>query len=219
MKFIFSYYCTHHYTLWDNIKLWGMDIYNKNLTERLAAKVNETQNSVIDDIRQCSMLSAPIAGHTNFTLHTLTDTSYTPIAQYKLLDNGENTILLDGTPRGWAEANSIEQPSLSITNTLEYAKQVVNTLWINNSKLQVVTSIEDIDFAQMPSPEKFETIHAAIKPPVVSFRSNSFTILTCLLEGDSLYDCIITINQGGEIEITDKNPLLTGIPIDELIWD
>lgn len=200
-------------------KSMKLDEESKKLLNRLIAKINCTFGSHIISQRDCSAQNLDLSFYTNFKLYRICDCSFTPLVQYNILDNGTDTILLNGTLENWYIANQIEKPKLSVTNILEYIKIVFGTLSLCNQKYTTVISIEDIDFYQMPSNELFEKIESTIKPPVVSFRDQQFTVLICLLIGNKLYDSLITINTLGQIEITDKNQVLDNIPIDELVWD
>lgn len=195
------------------------DEKNKKLLDRLIAKVNCTFGSHIISHKNCSLQEFELNFYSNFRLYRICDCSFTPLVQYHILDNGTDTIYLNGTMQSWNVANQIEKPTLSITNILEYLKVVFSTLSLSNQKYSVVVSIEDIDFYQMPSNELFEKIESIIKPPVVSFRNQQFTVLICLLIGNKLCDSLITVNTLGQIEITDKNQILDNIPVDELVWD
>ena len=192
-----------------------VDTITKQLLERLTSNVNRAIGSSIINIHNCTVQETALPFYSGFKLFVLIDSSYTPLVKYSLLDDGDITILLDGTLEAWNTANKVENPKLSVTNILEYAKCVLSTI----SRCNIVTTIEDIDFSQMPTTEMFQDIESAIKPPVVSFRNNSFTILTCMLQGNILYDSLINISLAGEIDITDKNFLLDQIPVDEITWE
>lgn len=195
------------------------DEKSKKLIDRLIAKVNCTFGSHIISHKNCSLQEFELSFYSNFRLYLIWDCSFTPLVQYHLLDNGTDTLYLNGTLQSWNVANQIEKPILSVNNILEYLKVVLSTLSLCNQKYSLVVSIEDIDFYQMPSNELFEKIGSIIKPPVVSFRNQQFTVLICLLVGNKLYDSLITVNTLGQIEITDKNEILDNIPVDELVWD
>ncbi|HNV51965.1 MAG TPA: hypothetical protein PLH91_02105 [Tenuifilaceae bacterium] len=195
------------------------DEKNKKLLDRLIAKVNCTFGSHIISLKNCSLQEFELSFYSNIRLYRICDCSFTPLVQYHILDNGTDTIYLNGTLQSWNIANQIEKPKLSVTNILEYLKVVLSTLSLCNQKYSIVVSIEDIDFYQMPSNELFEKIESVIKPPVVSLRNQQFTVLICLLVGNKLYDSLVTINTLGQIEITDKNEILDNIPVDELVWD
>lgn len=192
-----------------------VDTITKQLLERLTSNVNRAIGSSIINIHNCTVQETVLPFYSGFKLFVLIDSSYTPLVKYSLLDDGETTILLDGTLDAWNTANKVENPKLSVTNILDYAKCVLDSI----SRCNIVTTIEDIDFSQMPTVEMFQNIEAAIKPPVVSFRNNSFTILTCILQGNILYDSLINITIAGEIDIADKNFLLDQIPVDEITWE
>ncbi|BDX36918.1 hypothetical protein CYCD_02730 [Tenuifilaceae bacterium CYCD] len=196
-----------------------IDVGTKKLLERLTSKVNEAMQAHTAYVNDCSTQDTPLPYYSNFKLYTLFDTSYTPVVQYNLLDNGTDTIYLDGTLNAWKKANEIEKPELTISNVMDYAKMVVSSISKENIKHNIVTSIEDIDFYQMPTVEQFQLIESSIKPPVISFRNNSFNILACLIEGKELYDSLISVKSTGEIEISDKNLILQDIPVDEFAWD
>jgi hypothetical protein len=196
-----------------------IDVGTKKLLERLTSKVNEALQAHTVYVNDCSTKDIPLPYYSSFKLYTLFDTSYTPVVQYNLLDNGKDTIYLDGTLNAWNKANEIEQPELTISNVLDYTKIVIGTISTGNLKLNIVSSIEDIDFYQMPTIDQFQTIESSIKPPVISFRNNSFTVLTCMLKGKELFDCLINVKINGEIEISDMNLIIQGIPVDELAWD
>lgn len=195
------------------------DEVTKKFLERLIAKVNSSFGSNIISHKNCSFQELELSFYSNFKLYRIYDCSFTPVVQFYILDNGTDTVHLNGTFEGWYMANQIEKPALSVSNILEYLKVVLSTLSLCNQKYSAVVSIDDIDFYEMPSNELFEKIESVIKPPVISFRNQQFTVLICLLVGNKLYDSLLTVNTLGQIEITDKNQILDNIPIDELVWD
>lgn len=195
------------------------DDVTKKILDRLIANVNCTFGNNIISQKNCSFQEFELKFYSTFKLYRIYDCSFTPLVQYHILDNGTDSILLNGTFENWYLVNQIEKPELTVTNILEYIKVVFSTISLCNQKYSAVASIEDIDFYHMPSNELFEKIESVIKPPVVSFRNKQFTVLVCLLIGNKLYDSLITVNALGQIEITDKNQILDNIPIDELVWD
>lgn len=195
------------------------DEATRKLLERLTNKINLTVGSQVVNYKNCSYQELRISFYSKFKLYHIFDSSFTPVAQYHILDNGIDSILLNGAIENWEHANQIEKPNLSSTNILEYLRLVFSPYTKNNQKFTIVGSIEDIDFDQMPTNEKFEQIESSIKPPVISVRNNHFTILINLLVGNKLYDSLIAINTQGQIEITDTNLILDNIPVDELVWE
>lgn len=191
----------------------------KQRCERLAAAVNATLRSSIINIRKCTLQETPLTFYTHFKLFTLIDTSYAPFVQYYILDNGDTAIPLEGKLTSWSTANKIEPPSLNISNILDYAKLVLNTAFIQNKRNHLITSIDDIDFARMPGTSKFQQIESLIKPPVTYKKEGKFVVLSCLIEDGKLYDGTVRISPIGEITITEKNLLLSDIPVDELVWE
>lgn len=195
------------------------DIFTKQLLEKLASSVNEAKGSNIVNAKHCTFIETELAFYSEFKLYTLIDSSYTPLIQYYILYNGNLALLLDGTYRSWNYANQLDTIKLSTRNVLEYVRIVLGTIHTQFTSTNLVTSIDDIDFYQMPSLETLQQIESSIKPPVISLKNNEFTILSCLLEGTILFDCLISVKLSGEISITDKNCILTGIPVAELAWD
>ncbi len=195
------------------------DLITKQMLEKLASTVNEAKGSAVVNAKQCTFIVTELAFYSSFKLYTLIDSSYTPLIQYSILYNGNNALLLDGTFRNWYYANQVDTLSLSLSNILQYVRIVLNSIHAQFSSTNIVTSIDDIDFYQMPSMETLHQIESSIKPPVISHKNNEFTILSCLIEGAILYDCLISVKLNGEISITDKNLILTGIPVAELAWD
>ena len=120
---------------------------------------------------------------------------------------------------GWSSVNSMGKLILSTLNILEYIRIVLETTKFQNSRIKLVTSIEDIDFSKMPESGKLHQIELAIKPPVVSYKNNEFTVLSNAIEGSQLFDCLISVQASGEITITDKILVLSEIPADELVFD
>lgn len=195
------------------------EIANKPLLERLVVKTNNSLQSQIISASHCSFQETELSFYKGFKHYCLFDTSFSPVAKYQLLDNGDKTIHLDGSIDAWIMANIIEPPQLAITNILEYTKLVFGSLLIDNVKSSLVTSVDDVDFCSIPTPEILKQIESAIKPPVISFRDNTFNILTCLLHGKNLFDTLIQINTVGNIDITDKNLLIENVPTPEVTWD
>jgi len=195
------------------------DETTKKLLDRLITKVNSMLGSQITNCKNCSYQELELGFYQTFKLYHIFDCSYTPVVQYHILDNGTDTIHLNGKLQGWYLANQIEKPNLTVVNIVDYLRIVLNTCTTNGQKYSIVSSIEDIDFYQMPADEMFKKIETSIKPPVVSFRDQLFSVLICILEGNKLYDSLITINSTGQIEITDRNLILGNIPVDELVWD
>lgn len=195
------------------------DETTKKLLDRLITKINSMLGSQITNCKNCSYQELELSFYQTFKLYHIFDCSYTPVVKYLILDNGTESIHLNGSLQRWYLANQIEKPNLNVVNILDYLRIALNTSSTNSKKYSIVSSIEDIDFYQMPADEMFKKIEASIKPPVVSFRNQIFSVLICVLEGNKLYDSLITINSIGQIEITDKNLILDNIPVDELVWD
>lgn len=195
------------------------DETTKKLRDRLIAKINSMLGSHITNCKNCSYQERDLGFYQTFKLYHILDCSYTPVVQYYVLDNGTDTIHLNGSLQGWYLANQIEKPNLNVVNILDYLRIVLNTCTTDGQKYSIVSSIEDIDFCQMPTDEMLKQIEVSIKPPVTSFRNQLFSVLICILEGNKLYDCLITINTVGQIEIADKNLIISNIPVDELVWD
>ncbi|MGE0077198.1 MAG: hypothetical protein AB7S48_04980 [Bacteroidales bacterium] len=194
------------------------DVYTHQLLDRLIPEVNKSLGSSLISPHQCSVQKSSLSFYQNFRLCTLFDSSYIPLVKYNLLDNGKNAIYLDGSFQAWKDANQIEPPKISLSNILEYTKLVISTTSSNKMKCNITTSIEDIDFSKMPTDDMLQRIESAIKPPVISFKDNVYSILTCLLENNILYDSLITIQPNGDLEIVDKNFLLNDIPTDNPTW-
>lgn len=197
----------------------GVNTEEKKILERLASKVNSKIGSPIVSIKNCNINAISLDFYNKFRLYTLFDTSFTPVVRYQLLDNGYDTILLDGNYECWLEANKIETPNLSLLNILDYLKLTLNSGLNCVARRSIVTSVDDIDFVKMPPIDMFNQIEEAIRPPIVSFNNNTFTILTCIIKGNNLYDCLIYAYQDGSIDIVDKNLILEGIPVDEYALD
>jgi hypothetical protein len=195
------------------------DENSRKLLERIVSKINLSFGYSLINIKDCSYQLIPINFYSDFKLYNLFDCSYTPVVHYSVLDNEKDTIILENSTNNWYRANEIETPKLSMLNIIDYLKTVFSTSSTNGQKFNVIASIDDIDFNQMPSNDQFVKIESAIKPPVISFNNKVFTILVCLLEGKNLYDSLIQVNSSGEIEISDNNLILENIPVDELVWE
>lgn len=192
---------------------------NQQLLEKLASTVNLTLGTSAVNSKRCSVIKKQLSFYLDFSLYTLFDLSYTPIVHYNLLSNGNISFLLDGSFKGWSSVNGMGKLILSTLNILEYIRIVLETTKFQNSRIKLVTSIEDIDFNRMPEIEKFHQIESAIKPAVVSYKNNEFNVLSNSIEGSQLFDCLISVQTSGEIRITDKNLIITEIPADELVLD
>lgn len=192
---------------------------NRQLLEKLASTVNLTLGASTVSTKRCSVIEKQLSFYFDFKFYTLFDLSYTPFVHYNLLSNGDISFLLDGSFKGWASVNCMGKLNLSTLNIIEYTRIVLETTRFLNSRIKLVTSIEDIDFNRMPEIEKLHQIESAIKPPVVSYKNNEFTVLSNAIEGSQLFDCLISVQTSGEITITDKNLILTEIPADELVLD
>jgi len=192
---------------------------NRQLIEKLASTVNFALGVSTVNSKRCSVTEKQLSFYFDFNFYTLFDLSYTPFVHYNLLSNGNISFLLDGSFKGWASVNSLGKLNLSTLNIIEYTRIVLETTRLLNSRIKLVTSIDDIDFYKMPESEKLQQIELAINPPVISYRNNEFTVLSNAIEGSQLFDCLISVQTSGEITITDKNLILTEIPADELVLD
>ena len=74
-----------------------VDTITKQLLERLTSNVNRAIGSSIINIHNCTVQETVLPFYSGFKLFVLIDSSYTPLVKYSLLDDGETTILLDGT--------------------------------------------------------------------------------------------------------------------------
>ena len=166
---------------------------NRQLLEKLASTVNLTLGASTVSTKRCSVIEKQLSFYFDFKFYTLFDLSYTPFVSYNLLSNGNISFLLDGSFNAWNSASKLERLSLSTLNIIEYIKIVLETTRFLNSRIKLVTSIEDIDFNRMPEIEKLHQIESAIKPPVISYRNNEFTVLSNAIEGSQLFDCLISV--------------------------
>lgn len=186
---------------------------------RLVSAVNTTNGVPIVSADSSTYFHSDLAFYTDFKRYSLLDLSFTPYLQFDLLDNGQHTLLLDGSFRPFEQANKLSPPSLTGQNVFEYARLVVNTMEMNGYRMRLVSSIEEVDFDSEPTPEQYRQLESTIKAPAIHTIDKVFTIAATFLLADTINYITINVYGDGRVDILGVEKILERMPVRELILD
>jgi hypothetical protein len=187
--------------------------------QRLVKTVNNANGVPIVSGDSSTYFHTDLAFYTDFKRYSLFDLSFTPYLQFDLLDNGQHTLLLDGSFKPFEQANKLSPPSLTGQNVFEYARLVVNTMEMNGCRMRVVGSIEEVDFDSEPTPEQYRQLESTIKAPAIRTIDNVFAIVATLLLADTINYININVYGDGRVDILGVEKILESMPVRELIID
>lgn len=187
--------------------------------QRLADSINQKNGSNLVNPEDSVYYAKEVTFYSDFKLFTFVDLSFTPYYQVRLLDNGFQTIVLDGTIKPFLEAANQSPLVLTKQNVFEYANVVLSNIEKEEGCSHLVESIDDIEFSSEPTPEQFVKLETSIKAATVSKDNGSFRISASLVYGDSVFDTTIQVTQDGVVEIVYLEKLLDSMPIKEMILE
>lgn len=193
-------------------------VYDSTLT-RLANHINCYNASNLVSLADSTHYTSNLPFYEDFKLITFIDLSFNPYLEIKLLDNGINSFILDGTQGPFIEANLISPINLTIDNVYQYAMLVLGNTQKRDNSYRLVNSIDDISFSSEPTKEQFHQLELSIKNPKIKKVGESYEIKTTLLFDDTVISALINISNIGYVEIKKEKVLLCNMPVRELILE
>ncbi|HCT30241.1 MAG TPA: hypothetical protein DIW31_05805 [Bacteroidales bacterium] len=187
--------------------------------KRLAGFINHYNCSNLVSLSESTFYITPLPFYSDFNLITFIDLSFSPYLEIRLLDNGEKSIILDGTPQPFYEVNAISPLQFTEKNVFQYAMLVLGNTQKNDNSYRLVTSIDDIYFSQEPTKEQYQLIESSIRTTKVKHEEGSYKIKTTLLFDDTVAKVVIRVFDNGKVEIAKEKLLLNNMPIRELVLD
>lgn len=192
---------------------------DKELFKRLSKEINRYFGCIVSSTKQANIEILPTTIYSNTKLYTLTDFSCLPAIKYMLFDNGQNTILLDGSSQAWEILNTIEEPKLTIKNVYEYLSLYISTTSFPYEVQKIVNCIDDIDFTEYPTESLLNLLSQHIQPPVFLQQGKTFTIYCNLIVQNNLFHAAFDIQEDGRVDLIDRKLLLTELPVGSLVLD
>jgi hypothetical protein len=153
---------------------------------------------------------------TELPLYTCRSKLYANFKQ-RLLDNGLNTIVLDGSILPFIEANISSPIILTTQNVFEYANLVLDNIIETDSNYKLISSIEDVDFSSDPSFEEYTKLNSSIKSPRIRKENDHFLIIASMIHSETVYEALIKVTLDGRVDIIKEKKILENMPIHELI--
>lgn len=191
----------------------------KELFKRLSKEINRQFGCIVNSNKQTNIEILTNSIYPNTKLYCLTDFSCFPAFKYMLFDNGQNTILLDGSAHAWETINSIEKPNLTIKNINEYLSLYISTTSFPYEIQKMVRCIDDIDFIEYPTESLLNQLSQHIQPPVLLQKGKTFTIYCNLIVQNNLFHAAFDIQDDGKVDLIDRRFLLTELPVGSLVLD
>ncbi len=186
---------------------------------RLAEAINRKNGSRLVSYSDSTYYTTEISFYSDFKLYTFVDLGFIPYYQVRLLDNGFQTIVLDGTITPFIEAASISPLVLTRQTVFDYAKVVLSCMEKEEGCFHIVTNIDEVDFNTEPTPTEYLKLEASIFPPRILKENGTFHIVASMIYGDSVFEATIQISQDGRVEILSQTRVLENMPVKELILE
>jgi hypothetical protein len=184
---------------------------------RLANAINRKNGSKLITLESSEFFLTELPFYNGFKLYTLVDLSFTPYFKQRLLDNGLNTIVLDGSILPFIEANISSPIILTTQNVFEYANLVLDNIIETDSNYKLISSIEDVDFSSDPSFEEYTKLNSSIKSPRIRKENDHFLIIASMIHSETVYEALIKVTLDGRVDILKEKKILENMPIHELI--
>jgi len=186
---------------------------DKETIARLVNEVKRTLGSSVIALGNCECKRENLPFYSRFSLYTVFDMGVTPITVYRLLDNGIDTILLDGTISAWQRANEIEHPKIDLGNMFDYCRTVLANQVELNGRILLFSSFDDIEFDILPTKELLEMVENCIIPPVLRKSSNTITLFCTVAQSNKIFSSEIAVSSNGDIKIVKMLEVLNEVPI------
>jgi len=186
---------------------------------RLAEAINRKNGSHLVNYHDSTYYSVEISFYADFKLYTYVDLGFMPYYQVRLLDNGFQTIVLDGTITPFVEAASISPLVLTKQTVFDYAKVVLCCMEKEDGFYHLVANIDEVDFSTEPTAEQFQKLELCIHSPRILKDNGTLHIIASLIYGDSVFEATIQVSQDGRVEILNEIKLLEKMPVKELMLE
>lgn len=184
---------------------------------RLADAINRKNGSKLISIESSEYFVTELPFYNGFNLYTLVDLSFTPFFKQQLLDNGKDSIVLDGSILPFIDANMLSPIILTNQNVFEYASLVLDNIIKADSNYKLISSIEDVDFSSDPSFEEYTKLNSSIKSPRIRKENDHFLIIASMIHSDTIFEALIKVTLDGRVDILKEKKILENMPIHELI--
>lgn len=186
---------------------------------RLAEFINNYNTSNLVSPEDSTLYTTPLPFYNDFKLFTFIDLSFNPYLEIRLLDNGINTFILDGTQNPFLEASSVSPIMLTSKNVYQYAMLVLGNTQKNNNSYRLVNSIDDISFSSEPTKQQYQILESSIRTTKIKKEKESFQIKTTLLFDDTVIEVKLIVSSDGRVDIAKEKVLLSNMPIRELVLE
>jgi hypothetical protein len=183
---------------------------------RLAGAINHINSCNLVSIADSTYYKSPLPFCNDFSYYTFIDLSFTPYLEIRLLDNENQTFILDGTQKPFLDVNSIAPFVLTNKNVYEYALLVLGNTKKKDDSYRLVNSIDEINFSSEPTLNEYQQIESSIKKPKIKRDKDSFLIKATVLLGEALIEASIKVSFDGRVNIIKEKKLLDHMPIHEL---
>lgn len=179
---------------------------------------------VINKVNSCSLVSPEdsiyyttlLPFYADFKLYTFIDQSFSPYLEVKLLDNGIDTFLLNGTQQPFLDASAISPLILTEATVYPYTMLVLGNMQKHDNSYRLVNSINEITFSSEPTKEQYQQLESSIRTPKIKKDKDSFVIKTTMLFADNVIKTSIKVDFDGHVEILKEKKVLDHMPVLEL---
>lgn len=143
--------------------------------------------------------------------------SMPPLVMRFFIDEKLEILKLDGAKESLEEVNKIEKPILNEKNIVEYAKFALGSVMGEEGNFRLVETMEELEFSRDPTEKEQKLLAAAIKPARVTKSNDIYNLDACVLYSDCVYRAIISVSQGGKVEIEEEKSMLSDMPTRQIM--
>lgn len=193
-------------------------VYDSTLV-RLAEFINRYNDSSLVSLADSTFYITSLPFYDDFKLITFIDLGFSPYLEVRLLDNGTQTYILDGTQNPFFKANTTSKLNLNYENVYQYALLVLGNIQKNDNSYRLVNSIEDICFSTKPTKEEYQRLVLSVKNPIIEKEEDLYKIKATILFDDKVIDALLTVSFCGCVSIIKEKVILNNMPIRELVLE